>query len=378
MPLMGDGTPQSALKPAERLARVRLARSENIGPITFRQLIRRFGSAIAALDALPDLARRGGRAKSVKIQSKAAAEQEVSAAETYGAELMVIGDQGYPPDLAAIEDAPPVLYRKGHAHLLGSRSIAIVGARNASAVGRKFTRQLARDLGEAGLIVVSGLARGIDTAAHEGALETGTIACVAGGMNIPYPKENTELHDAIEEQGLIVSEMPMGTQPKASHFPRRNRIISGLSLGIVVVEAAFRSGSLITARLAGEQGREVFAVPGSPLDPRSKGTNNLIRDGATLVEAAGDVLDVLQDLPRAPIAEPDKRLFDGPSVQPIGEQELAKARPVIQESLSPTPVEIDEIIRSTKLPAGVVLTVLLELEVAGVAVRLPGNRVALI
>ena len=378
MPPMGAETSKTGLKSAERLARVRLARSENIGPITFRQLVRQFGSAVSALDALPDLARRGGRAKSVKIQSKASAEQEVTAAETYGAELMVLGDADYPPALAAIEDAPPVLYRKGHAHLLTSRRIAIVGARNASAVGRKITRQLARDLGEAGLVVVSGLARGIDTAAHEGALATGTVACVAGGMNIPYPKENTELHDAIEEQGLIVSEMPMGTQPKASHFPRRNRIISGLSLGIVVVEAAFRSGSLITARLAGEQGREVFAVPGSPLDPRSKGTNNLIRDGATLVENAADVLDILRDLPRVPIAEPDKRLFDGPPAQPVGEQELAKARPAIQESLSPTPVEIDEIIRSTKLSASVVLTVLLELEVAGVAVRLPGNRVALI
>ncbi|MCG8504445.1 MAG: DNA-processing protein DprA [Sphingomonadales bacterium] len=378
MPPMGAETSKTGLKSAERLARVRLARSENIGPITFRQLVRQFGNAVSALDALPDLARRGGRAKSVKIHSKASAEREVTAAETYGAELMVLGDADYPPALAAIEDAPPVLYRKGHAHLLTSRRIAIVGARNASAVGRKFTRQLARDLGEAGLVVVSGLARGIDTAAHEGALATGTIACVAGGMNIPYPKENTELHDAIEEQGLIVSEMPMGTQPKASHFPRRNRIISGLSLGIVVVEAAFRSGSLITARLAGEQGREVFAVPGSPLDPRSKGTNNLIRDGATLVENAADVLDILRDLPRGPIAEPDKRLFDGPPAQPVGEQELARARPAIQESLSPTPVEIDEIIRSTKLPASVVLTVLLELEVAGVAARLPGNRVALI
>ena len=281
---------QRNLNPAERLDWLRLIRSENVGPITFYQLLARFGSAEAALAALPEVARRGGRSRPLAIGSRAAAERELAALAQAGGRLLAWGEPEYPQALAAVDDAPPLISVKGSTHLLARRAVAVVGARNASANGRRFARDIALQLGQNGLLVVSGLARGIDAAAHVGALPTGTAAVLAGGIDKVYPEENRALHDEIAERGVLLAELPVGTEPQARHFPRRNRIISGASLGVLVVEAATRSGSLITARFALEQGREVFAVPGSPLDPRCHGTNDLIRNGATLVEGAGDIL----------------------------------------------------------------------------------------
>ena len=262
--------------------------------------------------------------------------------------------------------------------MLAGKAVAIVGARNASANGRRLARELAAGLGAADFVVVSGLARGIDAAAHAGALESGTIAVLAGGIDVVYPQENQELYDSIARQGLLVSEIALGTQPQASHFPRRNRLISGLSLGAVVVEAAPRSGSLITARQAADQGREVFAVPGSPLDPRARGCNGLIRQGATLVESADDVIESLAGMLKPPMAEPPERDF-GPGKPPEPpESDLAACRAIMDDLLSPTPVPVDELIRECQFSPAVVQTVLLELELAGRIERHPGNRVALV
>ena len=266
----------------------------------------------------------------------------------------------------------------GHPHLLATKAVAVVGARNASANGRRLARDLAAGLGAAGFAVASGMARGIDAAAHAGALQSGTIAVMAGGVDVVYPQENQELYEAITAQGLLFSEIAMGTTPQASHFPRRNRLISGLSLGVVVVEAAPRSGSLITARQAADQGREVFAVPGSPLDPRARGCNGLIRQGATLVESAADVVDALAGMLRAPMGEPPERNF-GPGKHPEPpDSDLAACLALLRDLLSPTPVPVDELIRECQLSPAVVQTVLLELELAGRIERHPGNRVALV
>ncbi|MBK3735627.1 DNA-protecting protein DprA, partial [Azospirillum brasilense] len=266
--------PRRPLSAAERFDWLRLIRSENVGPITFHRLLERFGGAGAALEALPDLAKRGGRTKPLRIAPKADIDRELAANDRIGARLLFSCEPDYPEPLAALDDAPPVVSVLGHPHLLRRRAVALVGARNASMNGKKFAERLARDLGEAGLLVVSGMARGIDTAAHAGALGSGTAAVVAGGADVVYPPENQALYRDIVQQGVVIAESPVGTTPQARHFPRRNRLISGLSLGVLVVEAALRSGSLITARMALEQGREVMAVPGSPLDPRCQGTNN--------------------------------------------------------------------------------------------------------
>ncbi len=367
------------LTDAERRDWLRLIRSENVGPITFFHLLRRFGSATAALEALPELSRHGGRARPLVGFSKAKAEEELATLAKIGARLVAHGEPDYPTALAAIEDAPPVLAVRGHVHLLTKRAVAIVGARNASANGIRFARQLAVDLGREGLVVVSGLARGIDAAAHLGALENGTVAVMAGGVDVVYPAENRALYDDVAAAGAVVSEIAAGTAPTATHFPRRNRIISGLSLGVIVVEAARRSGSLITARCALEQGREVFAVPGSPLDPRSQGCNHLLRQGAILVEGAEDVREGLSGVLRAPLAEPPS-IWDQFSGQPGGaadESAIAQARPKVVEKLGPTPTPVDEIIRQCQLSPAIVLTVLLELELAGRLVRTPGNQVSL-
>ena len=367
-----------ALNRNERLDWLRLIRSENVGPITFRQLLARFGSVGAALDALPELARRGGRRRPIAICSRAVAEAELAGLEAAGGFLIALCEPDYPPTLAALEDAPPVLGCLGHAHLLRRPAIAIVGARNASANGRRLARQLAAELGEAGFLVASGLARGIDAAAHEGALETGTVAVVAGGVDIIYPEENTGLYEEIRARGVLASEIAVGTVPQARHFPRRNRLISGLSRGTLVIEAAFRSGSLITARFAADQGRDVFAVPGSPLDPRARGCNNLIRQGAVLVESAADVLDVLGGTLIPPVEEPKAADFLGPAPTPPDTAEIAEARDRIEESLGPTPVAVDEVIRECHVSPAIVHMALLELELAGRLERHPGNRVALI
>jgi DNA processing protein len=367
--------PRVKLSDRERRDRLRLIRTEHVGPVTFFQLIERFGSAGAALDALPDLAQRGGRSKPPRILSVAAAESEIEAAAKLDARLIAWGEADYPAMLAAIADAPPILFARGRVDLLSQRAVAIVGARNASANGVRFARQLAAELGSAGLIVVSGLARGIDTAAHQGALATGTVAVMAGGVDVVYPPENDRLYAEIVERGVVISEMPPGLEPQARHFPRRNRIVSGAAVGVVVVEASPKSGSLITARLAGEQGREVFAVPGSPLDPRARGTNDLIRQGATLTEGAADVLanlgGVATALPQAALVE-----ISPPILPKIDEAGLLTARQCVTGKLGPTPVPVDEIVRQCQLAPAIVLTILLELELAGRLTRHPGNQVS--
>jgi DNA processing protein len=299
---------------------------------------------------------------------------ELDALAKLGGRMIASCEAEYPRGLAALEAPPPIISVLGHPHLLQKDMVAIVGARNASALARKFADTLSRDLGFAGLVVVSGLARGIDAAAHDAALAVGTIAVVAGGVDIIYPSENDKLYAAIKNQGAIVSEMRLGEAPQARHFPRRNRIISGLARGVVVVEAAEKSGSLITAQYAIDQGREVFAVPGSPLDPRARGANRLIREGAVLTEGAEDILSVLSPMLGAGFAEPER-----PAPAPTSaalEAEADRIRTRVEEALGPAPVEIDELIRQIGAPAGAVLTVILELELAGRCARQPGNRVS--
>jgi len=348
----------------QRVAWLRLIRSENVGPATFRALVNEFGGAEAALDALPILSRRGGRGD-IRLCSEAEAEAELDSAESLGANLVAIGEPGYPPALAQVDAPPPLVYVKGRLELADIPIVAMVGARNGSAVGQKFTRQLATDLALEGFVIASGLARGIDTAAHLAALDHGTIAVLAGGIDVVYPPENEELQAAIGERGLLITERSPGFSPRGKDFPRRNRLISGIALGVVVVEAAERSGSLITARLAGEQGREVFAVPGSPLDPRSAGTNNLLKQGACLVTSARDILDVLAPILGRPI-EPPPELAAGKDQAPEPLPEIQQSeRELIVAALGPSPVDIDELIRTTGVPARKVHIVLLELDLAG-------------
>ncbi len=368
-----SGPPANA---ADRLAQLRLIRSENVGPITFRELMKYFASAAEALDALPSLAARGGRRR-IGICPPSKAEEELAAAEACGARHLFLGEPDYPNALAAAEDAPPVLLVIGRRDLLDRPSVAIVGARNASTNGRRLAREIAAGVAAGGIVVASGLARGIDTAAHEGALDGGTVAVLAGGPDVVYPEENQALYDAICARGAVLAEAPPGLVPQARHFPRRNRIISGLSLGVVVVEAAVRSGSLITARLANEQGREVMAVPGSPLDPRCRGANDLIRKGATMVESAEDVLSALEAMRSDGLSQPDPREADGVDLRPdVPAPDDAHAR--ILDALGPSPAGVDSIIRDLNLPPQAVLTVLLELELAGRLERHPGNMVALL
>jgi DNA processing protein len=344
-------------------------RSPGIGPVTYRQLVARFGNPAAALAAVPDLARRGGGA-SPKLCSVGDAEREIAKVEKLGAKYLVLGQGLYPRLLAELEDAPPLLIAKGDLNLLDKQAVAIVGARNASAAACRFARGLAYDLGRSDLVVVSGLARGIDTAAHDGALETGTIGVVAGGIDIFYPPENEERQKALYERGLVLAEMPPGTEPRARHFPYRNRIIGGMSTGTVVVEAAPRSGSLITARLAADAGREVMAVPGSPLDPRAQGCNQLIRDGATLIQNAADVVEAIR-LPASHV-----RAAPTP-YEPAEGLNGHDALGLVEELLGPSPVPVDEIIRLSGASSGAVQMALLELDLAGRLDRHAGGKVSL-
>ena len=360
----------------ERLDWLRLARSENVGPVTFLELLRRFGMAGPALAALPELARRGGRDKAIRLCSKAEAQRELEQSARLGARLVAFIEPDYPRRLAEIADPPPLIALKGAAHLVQDKVIAIVGARNASAAGLKLTQRIAAELGQAGYVVVSGLARGIDSAAHRAALATGTAAVLAGGIDVVYPPENVDLMAQIAAQGALIAEMPPGTQTTNRHFPRRNRIIAGLAQGVLVVEAAHRSGSLITARFALEYGREVFAVPGSPLDPRCQGTNNLLRQGAVLTEGASDIVEALRTL--RPAREPPLIPLEAPPAPPPDERELDAGRKAIVNLLGATPVGVDELIRLAQLTPAVVATILLELELAGRLDRQPGNQVALI
>ncbi len=378
---MREHTPISLSAP-ERLEWLRLIRSENVGPMTFYRLLEQFGSAGEALVALPELARKGGR-RDYRLFPSATAEVELETLEKTGASLVGYTEPEYPTLLRAMDGAPPLISAKGALHLLAQPIIAVVGARNASANGLGFARKLAADLGRGGFgvqnaVVASGLARGIDAAAHQGALESGTIAVLAGGIDKVYPAENARLHDEIAERGVLLAEMPVGTQPTGRLFPVRNRIISGLSLGVVVVEASPRSGSLITARNALDQGREVFAVPGAPGDPRTRGTNGLIRDGAILTESAADVLRVLGEA--GSLSTGQQYIFDfNTQNSSMPDQDgTADARPVIMELLGFSPVAVDELVRNCQFSIAAVSAILLELELAGRLERHPGNRVSLV
>jgi DNA processing protein len=370
-----------ALTDRQRIAWLRLIRSDNVGPATFRDLINHFGSAETALEALPELSRRGGSERSIRIATVADAEREIDSAHRFGARFIGIGEPDYPPALRQIDAAPPLIAVKGDLGVASLPAVGIVGSRNASISGAKFAAMMAREIGRAGYGIVSGLARGIDAAAHQASLDSGTIAAMAGGLDQPYPPENIGLLEQIcSGRGLAISEMPFGWEPRARDFPRRNRLIAGVALGVVVIEAAARSGSLITARLAGEFGRLVFAVPGSPLDPRCEGTNGLLKDGATVTTRPQDVLQAL-----APISELD--LFS-PNEADEPEEEDAEERPlapppndderlIIVQALGPTPVDIDDIIRHTGFPASSVYLVLLELDIAGRLERHAGGFVSL-
>ena len=355
---------------------LRLARSRNVGPRTFRRLIARFATPEAALDALPALA-EGAGLKAYEAAPWADVDAEIAAAARAGARLLRLGGPGYPAALSEIADPPAVLWALGDVGLAERPCIAVVGARNASAAGQRIAAMLARDLGDCGHVVVSGLARGIDRAAHEAALDTGTIAVVAGGVDVVYPPQNADLASAIASRGLVLSEAPMGEQPTARSFPRRNRIVSGLSAGVVLVEAAARSGSLITARMALEQGREAMAVPGSPLDPRAEGCNALIREGAALIRSAADIIEAL-GAPRAlrPAALP---LPEPPATRPapLPPVDLPEAQAAIAALLGPTPVAFDELARAAGLDAAALSAVLLDLELDGRIERRAGDLIAL-
>jgi DNA processing protein len=361
----------------QRLAWLRLIRSDNVGPATFRSLINHFGSAQAALQALPDLSRRGGASRGIRIASRQEAEAEIAAAERVGTRFIGLGEPLYPPWLRHADAPPPLLAVRGDVEHLTMPAVSIVGARNASVAGRKMAAILAQALGTAEFVVVSGLARGIDSAAHEAALSTGTVAVFAGGLDKVYPPENIALFDRIVAAGGCgVSEMRLGWEPRARDFPRRNRIIAGMSLATVVVEAAERSGSLITARLALEQNREVLAVPGSPLDPRAAGSNNLIKQGARLATDVRDVLDAVAPMLDRPPAFPDP-VFSAPAPDRLPSDPAESERASVLEALGPTPVEIDEVIRFTGVSARSVHVILLELELAGRIERHAGQRVSL-
>ena len=359
-------------QPADLVDRLRLIRTPGIGPVAFRQLMMRFGTAPAALAAIPDLARRGG-GKVPAIFAQEKAELEIAAVDRLGARYLVLGQGLYPRALAELEDAPPLIVAKGNQALFDRPMVAIVGARNASAAACRFARGLAHDLGQEGVAVVSGLARGIDTAAHDGSLASGTIAVIAGGIDVYYPPENEDRQKEIGERGLLIAEMPPGTEPRARHFPYRNRIIAGLAAGTVVVEAAPQSGSLITARLAAEAGREVMAVPGSPLDPRAQGCNRLIRDGATLIQAAADVIESISGL-SGRVASPSRSFEHRPSAPVDAEPDI---RLRVEDLLGPSPVPVDEVIRLSGAEPGSVQLVLLELDLAGRLDRHAGNKVSL-
>ncbi|MDQ3074546.1 MAG: DNA-processing protein DprA [Pseudomonadota bacterium] len=358
---------------SDLLDRLRLIRTPGIGPIAFRQLLRRFGSASDALAAIPDLARRGG-GRAPALHPITAAQREIVAVEALGARYLSIGQGLYPRALAELENAPPLITVKGRLELLERPMVGIVGARNASAAACRFARGLAHELGREQVVVVSGLARGIDSAAHDGALDSGTVAVIAGGIDVAYPPENAARQAGIAARGLLIAEMPPGIELRARHFPYRNRIIAGLGAGTVVVEAAPRSGSLITARLAAEAGREVMAVPGSPLDPRAQGCNLLIRDGATLIQSAADVIEAIRPMlsevasPHAPFEH--AREYDADEAEP-------DLRAAIISLLGPSAVPVDELVRQSGAAAGAVQLILLELDLAGRLDRHAGGKVSL-
>lgn len=388
--------PVAPLDDEQRLACLRLIRSENVGPATFRALINHYGGAREALAALPEMARKAGRSRPIRIHPADQAREEIAAAAMSGVRLMFTIEPGFPAPLAFADGGPPLLYVKGRAELLNQPIIAVVGSRQASANGIKLAREFSASFGRAGYVVASGLARGIDAVAHQATMDTGAIAVLAGGLDVHYPPEHRELQAAIAERGCLISEMPLGFQPRAQDFPRRNRIISGVARAVVVIEAARRSGTLITARLANEQGREVFAVPGHPLDPRAEGTNQLIKDGAGMATSADDVLEALSRLetsprfrdlaapaPRPPSAAPQAAT---PASPPPGRPAEPRPSPSVQAPqaiadvervLGPAPVNIDEIARATGLSAREVQIAIMELALAGVVEFHGGQLVSL-
>ncbi len=347
----------------EKFNALRLIRSENVGPMTYHQMLGFFKTPSQALEALPDIIKRSAGGRKVRLASKSDIDREIAMLEKRGGKFLFHGESDYPRNLAAIPDAPPVLAALGNAHLASAAKIGFVGARNGSAAAVKITSKLAGGIGEKDFTTISGMARGVDTAAHWASIATGTVAVLAGGVDVIYPTENTELYERLCAEGLILSETPLGTKPLPRHFPRRNRLISGMSLGVVIVEAAFRSGSLITARLAGEQGREVMAVPGSPLDPRCSGTNNLIKQGAAMVETVDDILHIIR-----PLKDHLKEDEDAPmqiEMDYTPESVDDAVRQNVIELLGPTPTSIDDLIAMSGLTPQIVHIVIMELELSG-------------
>ena len=363
----------------ESLADVlRLIRSDNVGPITFFNLVHQFGAAGRALEAIPDLAARGGKRTPVLCYTQKDAEREIAQVEKLGARMLRFGDTDYPELLLSIYDPPPLITVLGSPHIWKTRrNLAIVGSRNASANGYQFARKLAADAGALGLTVISGLARGIDTAAHTGSLAGGTVAVMASGIDQVYPPENKGLYELIAAQGAIISEQPFGAAPHSRSFPGRNRIISGMAQGTVVVEASLKSGSLITARFALEQGRDVFAVPGSPLDPRCKGTNSLIKQGAVVCESIDDVMQSLSHEQKFTFREKESLGFVSDATFKTNEGELAEARKLVLSKLGYSPVIIDELLAQCQITPNMLSLILLELELAGRLSRMTGHKVAL-
>jgi DNA processing protein len=357
---------------AERLARLRLIRTPHVGPVSWHQLMLRFGSGVAALEALLDLALRGGAGKA-RIATAEIAEHEIERVAALGARHIFSDEEEYSPLLREVEGAPPVIVVRGDTAMLRRPCVAIVGARNASAVACRFARQLAADLAERGVTVVSGLARGVDTAAHIGAMGGSTVGVIASGIDIAFPPENAALQEKIASDQLLIAEQPPGAEPLARHFPSRNRIIAGLAHGTVVIEAAPKSGSLITARRAGDYGREVMAVPGSPLDPRAQGCNQLIREGATLVQTADDILDAVGPIDRRMVREPVHSFVAAPMAEPADGERRA-----LVDLLGPTPVAVDELVRQSGQDPAAVQLVLLELELAGRIERHAGAKISLL
>lgn len=370
---MAKPAPQTPLKSDEELLDwLQLLRSENIGPLTFHRLLKKYKTPREALKTLPELASRGGLKRPLKIADPAEVERELLTTRAFGAEIITIDDPFYPPLLRHIDSAPPVLTVKGKLEFLKSPLFAIVGARNASAMGKKMAHQFARDLGIRGWIITSGLARGIDAAAHQGGFQNGTIAVLAGGIDQIYPPENESIYHRIADEGVLIAESPFGTQPQATLFPRRNRIISGISQCILIVEAALKSGSLITAQYALEYGRDVFAIPGHPLDPRARGCNQLIKNGAVLVETIEDIEQATSP------ATPYQLKEEFPSIEGmLPSPSIDNARQSLNENLSFVPISVDELIRECQLSASDVWVVLLEMEIAGRLERHPGGKVSL-
>lgn len=375
---MSNFIPNPHLRGTDPVDALRLIRSEQVGPMTFFRLVKYCGSVAKAIEMAPSISKRGGRAKPIRITPKADAEREFEQLTKFGAEVLLYGEERYPRLLQQIADAPPILTVRGHTHLAqNTNMIGMVGARNASANGCMFAKKLASDLGGAGYIVVSGLARGIDASAHRGALGTGTVAVIGGGIDNIYPPENAILFEEIAAQGLLISELPFGAEPHARSFPGRNRIIAGMARGVVVVEASLKSGSLITAEYANDYGRDVFSVPGSPMDPRCHGTNKLLKEGATMIESARDILGNLAPLGELPLAEQLPLNFVKAPDSAFDEQVLERARAAILEAMSASPTLTDDILATTGLTPHLLMAVLLELELAGRLERHAGSKVAL-